>query len=208
MRILRQIAVVFDWVLAVTVAFVALLWGGASVFGRETFVQRFFAAFGFFDYLGVMFFGVCLLVLNVAIVAELVARMRGLSYLQLDTPGGKVNVSLRAMQDALRRAVQAIEGVGAATIRVTAPSRAGRPVVVRAYLTLSGGEMHRDVSRNIVSAMEMKFNDIVGASIPLECHVYWEKIKDKSKAAVAGRPGEYEVLRPQFPVDEDSQEST
>ena len=210
MRIVRYVAIVIDWLLAVALgAAVALVWLLADVF-KHPAATKLAANLGLntWDYASIVLFGLGLLVLNVVVLVDLVANSWYPSYLRLNTPTGRVNVSTRAIEDALRRVVMNVDGVDAVRVRVSAPSKPGRPVSVRTHVTMRGGVVYHDVSRAIVAAVEYKFSDIVGAGIPLECHVYWEKIKAESAAPQPPETPVYEALRPQFPIEEDEQDVT
>ena len=150
-----------------------------------------------------------LLVLNVVVIIDLVMKLCCPAYLRLNTAAGRVSVSVRAIQDALRRSILAIDGIVAARVKVSAPAKAGRAVIARAYITLKGGISYRDVSHAIMSAMEYKFADIVGVGMPLDSRIYWEKIRLESsdEKGPVTEASQYEPLRPQFPVEEDQDDS-
>jgi hypothetical protein len=210
MRIVKYIALAIDWVLAVAIgAAVALVWLLAGVF-KHPAAAKMVADLDLnaWDNASIVCFGLGLLVLNVVVLIDLVANSWYPSYLRLNTPAGRVNVSTRAIEDALRRVVMGVDGVDAARVRVSAPAKRGRPVSVRTHITMRGGVVYHDVSRAIVSAVESRFSDIVGAGIALECHVYWEKIKAESAGPQAPETPVYDTLRPQFPVEEDDQDAT
>jgi len=210
MRILRHIALVVDWLFGVALGFAALLWVYVSLFGGMstagvTVTQL--TLHGWHLGLAVLI-GCGLLILNLAVVFDLATTYLFPPYLRLQTAGARVSVSVRAIQGALKRAVLALEEVSGVRVRIHAPRKVGRAVVIEAYVTLESGVVYRDVSRSIINAMETKFGDIVGPGVPVECHVYWEKIKREDGKGGGAKASRYEVIRPQFPVEEEGQDVT
>lgn len=210
MRIMRYVALAIDWIIAIVVAGgVLVAWTLATLFRYQP-AMDFLSQFSFtnWDYAGLILGSLGLLVLNILVVVDLVYKLCCPSYLRTQTPSGTVSISIRAIQDALRRAVLAVDGISSVRVAVTAPAKRGRPAVARAYVSLKGGISYRDVSANITTALEYKFADIVGSGIPLECRLYWEKIRlDSSRETVAPTP-QYESVRPQFPVEEEESDAS
>ncbi len=202
MRVLRYIALAVDALVAVLLGGGAvLLWFMASVVDHPAAAQWVAALkLNTYDYAAMTLFGFGLLGLNLSVAIDVIKELCCPAYLKLRTPNGQVSVSTKAIEDALRAVALAVEGVDTARVRVSAPLRAKRPVVVRARVTLWGGIFYHDVSRAVAEAMEYKFADIVGKGVPLECHVYWEKIKAEGAKPEAAKP-KYGAVRPQFPVE-------
>jgi hypothetical protein len=209
MRIIRYVALAIDWIFIVVLAATAvLLWILATIFRFPPAVEWIDKLkLTSWDYSAVILGSMGLLVLNVVVLIDLVRKLCCPSYLRLNTPAGRVSVSVRAIQDALRRSIMAIDGIVAARVKVSAATKSGRAVIARAYITLKGGISYRDVSSAIMNAMEYKFADIVGAGMPLDSRIYWEKIKLESSGERerVAEPPQYEPVRPQFPVEDDQE---
>ncbi len=142
--------------------------------------------------------GALLVTLNTVLIWDFLSNAFGLKYLKLD--GGRVSVSVKALQDALERAVKGIPEVSAARVSVSPPARRGRPVLIKAYVSLRGSIVYHSISSSVMSVLENTFSDIVSEGSPVRCQVYWEKIRQDNTAAPSGT-GYAEGLRPRFPVE-------
>lgn len=209
MRIMRYVALAIDWMIAIVVPGGILLFWLLATFFKYSPAVNFLSKFELtgWDCAGLVLGSIGVLVLNVLVVIDLVLKVCCPTYIRTETPAGMVSISIRAIQDALRRSVLAVDGVSSVRVSVSAPAKRGKPAIARAYVTLKGGISYRDVSAAIAGALEYKFADIVGSSIPLECRLYWEKIKTDASAAAAAPAPQYESVRPQFPVEDDESES-
>jgi hypothetical protein len=212
MKILRTIGLIVDWVLGFAFALGAIVWGAASVvthqMAAEPLATLRLAQLNGWDYGAVMFLGIAVAVLNVAVVVDLVMDICCPTYLRLQTDRGQISVSTRVIQDAIKRAVVALDEVAAAKIRVVAPRRVGRPVTVRAHVTLRGGIVYHDVSQTIMSVIESQFGEIVSVGMPVKCQVFWEGVRRGPGEGPSAKPPQYGAVRPVFPVEEDNQEGT
>jgi hypothetical protein len=148
----------------------------------------------------VVLVGLVLVILNLALLWNFFARIFGMEYLRLDSARGRTSVSVKALEEALERSVHSIAEVTAARVRVSPPSKKGKPVVLRAYVSLRGSVVYHSISRSIMNVLEATFNDVVSESMTVQCHVYWEKIRQDKGAGASAPSG---PLRPQFPVDEE-----
>jgi len=149
--------------------------------------------------------GGVLIALNIVLVWDFLSRAFGMDYLRLESSGGRVSVSVKALQDALERAVKGIAEVSAARVRVSPPARKGKPVVIKAYVSLRGTIVYHSISRAIMNVLETTFNDIVSEDVPVRCQVFWEKIRKEAAAPPAGKEPS-ESLRPRFPVEEEQEQ--
>jgi len=212
MKILRTIGLIVDWVLGVAVALGGIVWGASSIVGRgiaaEPLATLNLSQLNGWDYGAVMFLGIAVAVLNVAVVADLVRDICCPTYLRLETGRGQMSVSTRMIRDAIKRAVVALDEVAAAKIRVVAPRRVGRPVTVKAHVTLRGGIVYHDVSETIMSVIESQFGEIVSVGMPVKCQVFWEGVRREPGQAPSAKPPQHGAVRPVFPVEEGDQEGT
>jgi len=204
MKILRTVALVADWIVGIAAGIAGVVWGFAGAFGYSLVSETGGAGVTGREYAAAIVVGAALAALNVIVVIDLVKSFYWAPYLVVESGGARMNISTRAIQDALRRAVLALDEVSSAHVRVLSPRKGGKAVLANAYVALKDNVVYHDISRSITSAMEGKFSEIVGGAISVECHIYWEKIKHGSKPP-SERKKPFEVVRPQWPVDGSSE---
>lgn len=205
MKVLRKIALFVDWTLAVALGLGVLVFVFQSVMGNDPLLDlqpKYVALRGWYISIATLA-GCGLLLLNLAVVLDIIAPKLWSEYLKLETEHGTVRVAIKAVQDALTRSITALEEVSGARVLVAAPGKPGRPVVIRAYVALRESVVYHSISRGIIDVLESKFSDIVSEGTPVECHVYWEKIKhDASRQSSLRQEMPVDDLRPRFPVDQ------
>ena len=199
MRFLRRVALLVDWALALLVGASAAVWGIWATISPVPVAVPYTQA-GRTSTAVIALAGLVVVALNLVLLWGVLSRVFGMEYLKLDSARGRISVSVRALEEALERAVHTIAEVTAARIRVSPPASKGKPVVLKAFVSLRGSVVYHSISRSIMNVLEATFNDIVSQSMPVQCHVYWEKIR-QDKGAAASPPAE--SMRPQFPVDEE-----
>ncbi len=201
MRALKAVVVFVDWFFAIAAGIFALMWIITGFFKSGTTWPVSGDGVAVLIIIVVAF---VLVVLNALLAADVLARAFGVSYLKLEGAGGRVNVSVRALQEALERAVKDIAEVTAARVRIQAPRKKGRPVIIHSFVNLKGSVVYHSISRSIINVMESSFSDIVSEGTPVECHVFWEKIRQDAPAVSQAAPPS-ESLRPRFPVEQEQE---
>lgn len=196
MRILRSVALVVNWAVAILAGGFALGWPmwGFITGDRVTMLSDRALAV-------IMVSGLIVIALNIMLLWRFLGRAFGGNYLRLEGAGGRINVSIKALENEFERSLGEIPEVTRARVRVFAPTRKGKPVVIRAHVNLRGSVVYHSISRAIIGVLESRFSETVSESTPVECHVFWEKIRQEHGPS----PDEQatgETLRPQFPVGE------
>lgn len=200
MSVLKKVAHFVNWAVVLLLGASAVVW---SVWGV---IQPAPVAFSFQDLtvratISVIVVGLVLVALEIVLVWDFLSKAFGMEYLRLEGGTGGVSVSIRALQDALERAVKGIAEVSSARVRISPPGRKGRPVVIKAYVSLRGAIVYHSISRSIMNVLDTTFNDIVSEGVPVHCQVYWEKIRQDTMTPTGKEPSE--SLRPRFPVEEE-----
>lgn len=200
MSVLKKIAHFINWAVVLLLGASAVVW---CVWG---FIRPVPLAFSFQELpvrsaIIAIVAGVVLIVLETVLVWDFLSRVFGMEYLRLEGGTGRVSVSIRALQDALERAVKGIAEVSAARVRISPPARKDKPVVIKTYVSLRGAIVYHSISRSIMNVLETTFNDIVSEGVPVHCQVYWEKIRQDTTISARKEPSE--SLRPRFPVEEE-----
>ncbi len=200
MKALRAIAIAVDWAVGLFLGVSAVVWGVWAKFDPTTMnVNLSDTSIGALAI--IIAGGAVLAALNVVLLWGFMTRLCGMEYLRLESSGGSVSVSVKAVEEALRRSVLEIAEVSGVRVRVTPPTRKGKAVVVKTYVSLRGSVVYHSISRSIIGVLESTFSDIVSEAAPVKCHVYWEKIRREGGSSGQAQPAE--SLRPRFPVGEE-----
>jgi hypothetical protein len=208
MRLLKTIAIVVDWAIAVAFSISGLVYVLAHFF-RESLADVLpgtpFLLHGW-GLAAMALAALAVLAINAAVAYCAIRAALGADYLKLHSDDGRVNVSVRALREALEGALMAVHEISEAHVVVAAPGKPGKPVIIRAHVSLSEGVVYHSISRGIISILESKFGDVVSPGTPVECHVYWDKIRNDNPRLTARRQMLAEGLRPQFPVGDEGQD--
>ena len=181
MRVLKSITLFLDWLVGLVLGASVVVWTVWGVVSPSDLAFHFPAVATLRGIL-LLAAGTLLLALNIMLVWGFLTRMFGMEYLQLDSG---VNVSVRALQDALERAVLDIAEVSGARVKITPPARKGKSVILEAYVSLKGHVVYHSISKSIINCLERTFDDIVSEGAPVKCSVFWEKIRqDRSGACL------------------------
>jgi hypothetical protein len=210
MKIARRIALVVDWVLAVALSIATILFVLAHFF-KEALAAALpetpFLLHGW-GLVIMLLAGAAVLALNVVAAWDVIRVLLGWEYLELPAETGSVNVSVRAVREALEGALRLVDQVSGARVAVAPPTKPGRPVIVRAYVDLNETVIYHSISRSLIDILKARFRDVAG-SMPVECQVYWLKIKnDNPRLAAIRQQLPVRDMRPQFPVEEEGQDPT
>lgn len=200
MRFMRPVALVVNWAVVITLGLFAI---GLVL---NDLLGIFVVPFNLAGRTMIIFVvgGTVLVALNVLLLWDVISRIFGDAYLKLEGGSGRINVSVKAIQDTLERALRDMAEVTAANVRVQAPKKKGRPVVISAHVNLKGNVVYHSISRAIIGVLESTFSNIVSEGAPVECHVFWEKIRqDRGASRPAAEPAA--SLRPRFPVEEEKE---
>jgi len=200
MSVLKKIAHFVNWAVVLALGAAAVVWCIWGLVSPAPLIMP-LADLTVRTAVIIMAAGGVLIALNIVLVWDFLSRAFGMDYLRLESG---VSVSLKALQDALERAVKDIAEVSAARVRVSPPARKGKPVVIKAYVSLRGTIVYHSISRAIMNALETTFYDIVSEGVPVRCQVFWEKIRKEAAAPPAGKEPS-ESLRPRFPVEEEQE---
>lgn len=199
MKVLKAIAIILDWAVALFLGASAVIWAiWTKIHPVALNVDLSETSLG--GLVLIIVAGAVLVALNVVLFWGFMTRVCGMEYLRLESSGGSVSVSVKAVEEALRRSVLEIAEVSEVRVRVTPPARKGKAVVVKTYVSLRGSVVYHSISRSIIGILESTFSDIVSEAAPVQCHVYWEKIRREGGPAQAHPT---ESLRPRFPVGEE-----
>jgi hypothetical protein len=201
MRLLKSATYFIDWLIALAASASAVTW---CVYGWVEPVPLAFEKPVLFSrwFVIVLVAALVVLALNVILLWEKITGLFGVDYLRLESSKGEISVSVRALQDALERAVRGISEVTGVRVKVCPTGQRAKSVVIKAYVSLRGSVVYHNISRAIVSVLETTFNDIVSDGVDVKCQVFWEKIRQERSTAPASREPA-ESLRPRFPVEED-----
>jgi hypothetical protein len=209
MKVVRKVAQAVDWTLAVVLALAALGLLAARIAPSEwAAFSRPLGDFAFLNGWGlalVTLGALLVLALNAAAAWDWARSVFWPEYLRLDTMSGRVSVSVRAVEQALKRAVLDLDEVSDASVSVTPPGKPGKPVEVRAYVAIKETVIYQSVSRGILDVLETRFGEIVGAGVAVSCRVFWQKITYDGSRAPRRRGAPAESMMPQFPVGDEGQ---
>jgi len=149
--------------------------------------------------------GAVLMALNVVVPVLSAARVFRSGYLVFETEGGRLRVSIAAIEEALVRAARTLPEVADIRIRMVAHHGAEKPlgIVVRAILWEVPDL--RAVELKLRRVLNDRFSEILPGEQPLRCEITVEKFRVEKSKGPKGPDQEQPTVdsfRPKYPLPE------